>query len=207
AQSDALETSATARGLDTFYDRAFGMLASAKVKKAFDLSREPAALRDRYGRTTYGQSCLLARRLVEAGVRCVTVYFAATIGNGNNKSRGGWDTHSNNFNDLKDRLLPLTDRAVPTLLDDLHGRGLLDETLVVWMGEFGRSPRIGTNPRFARDGREHWPQCYTVLLAGGGVRRGLAYGASDKQGAYPTHSPVRPEDIAATLFALLGTDP
>jgi hypothetical protein len=204
-QSDALETSATARGLETYYDRAFGMLASARVKKAFDLGGEPAAVRDRYGRTTYGQSCLLARRLVEAGVRCVTVYYAASIGMG--QGRGGWDTHNNNFKDLKNRLLPSTDQTLSALLEDLDTRGLLAETLVVWMGEFGRSPRIGANPRFARDGRDHWPQCYTVLLAGGGVRGGTVYGASDKQAAYPAHNPVRPDDIAATLFAALGLDP
>jgi hypothetical protein len=205
AQSDALETSATARGLDTYYDRAFGMLASARVKKAFDLGQEPAAVRDRYGRTTYGQSCLLARRLVEAGVRFVTVYFAASIGMG--RGRGGWDTHNNNFTDLKNRLLPSTDQTLSALLEDLDTRGLLGETLVVWMGEFGRSPRIGANPQFARDGRDHWPQCYTVLLAGGGVRGGLVHGASDKQGAYPVHDPVRPDDIAATMFSCLGIDP
>jgi uncharacterized protein (DUF1501 family) len=204
-QSDALTTSATARGLDAYYDRAFGMLASAKVKRAFDLGREPEAVRRRYGRTTYGQSCLLARRLVEAGVRFVSVYFAASIGGG--KGTGGWDTHNNNFNDLKDRLLPTTDQALPALLEDLEARGLLKETLVVWMGEFGRSPKIGANPQFARDGRDHWPQCYTVLLAGGGVRGGAVYGASDKHGGYPAHSAVRPDDLAATMFAALGIDP
>jgi hypothetical protein len=204
-QSDAIATSAVAQGLETYYDRAFGMLASAKVKRAFDLAQEPAAVRDRYGRTTYGQSCLLARRLVEAGVRFVTVYFAETIGMG--RGRGGWDTHNNNFNDLKDRLLPETDQTLSALLEDLDTRGLLAETLVVWMGEFGRSPRIGANPKFARDGRDHWPQCYTVLLAGGGIRGGLVYGASDKHGAYPAHSQVGPDDIAATMFARVGIDP
>jgi hypothetical protein len=204
-QSGALEASATAKGLDTYYDRAFGMLASAKVKRAFDLSQEPAALRERYGRTTYGQSCLLARRLVETGVRFVTVYFAASIGMG--RGKGGWDTHNNNFKDLKNRLLPATDQTLSALLEDLDTRGLLAETLVVWMGEFGRSPRIGVNPQFARDGRDHWPQCYTVLLAGGGVRGGLVHGASDKHGAYPAHNPVRPDDLAATMFACLGIDP
>jgi hypothetical protein len=203
-QSDARE-SVVARGLETYYDRAFGMLASARVKGAFDLGREPAAVRDRYGRTTYGQSCLLARRLVEAGLRFVTVYFAPTIGMG--QGTGGWDTHNHNFTDLKNRLLPITDRSLSALLEDLDARGLLGETLVVWMGEFGRSPRIGANPKFAKDGRDHWPQCYTVLLAGGGVRGGQVYGASDKNGAYPANHPVRPDDIAATMFHAVGIDP
>jgi hypothetical protein len=205
-QSDALETSATARGLEAYYERAFAMLASARVRRAFDLGQEPAPLRERYGRTTYGQSCLLARRLVEAGVRFVTVYFAATIGNGA-AADGGWDTHRHNFSDLRDRLLPVTDRAVSALLEDLGGRGLLTETLVVWMGEFGRSPRIGGNPSFGPDGRDHWPQCYSVLLAGGGVHGGAVHGGSDRQGAYPVHGRARPDDIAATMFAAVGIDP
>jgi hypothetical protein len=205
AQSDALETSATAQGLETYYNRAFGMLASARLRDAFDLGREPAPMRDRYGRTTYGQSCLLARRLVESGVRMVTVYFSPNIGNGGNG--GGWDTHNNNFGELRNRLLPITDLSLSALLEDLDDRGLLQETLVVWMGEFGRSPRIGSNPRFAVDGREHWPQCYSVLLAGGGVRGGLVHGSSDGWGAFPVTGHVRPDDIAATMFASLGIDP
>ncbi|MCI0638202.1 MAG: DUF1501 domain-containing protein [Gemmataceae bacterium] len=203
-QTEAVESTA-GRGLETFYDRAFGMLASARLRRAFNLGEEPERTRDRYGRTTYGQSCLLARRLVEAGVRCVTVYFAPNIGNSGNG--GGWDTHSNNFPDLRSRLLPATDQTVPTLLADLADRGLLDETLVVWMGEFGRTPRIGGNPRFGPDGRDHWPQCYSALLAGGGVKGGMVHGASDRHGAYPANNPVRPDDIAATMFHCLGIDP
>jgi hypothetical protein len=204
-QAQTLEASATTRGLEEYYERAFGMLASQRVRQAFDLGQEPARLRQRYGRTTYGQSCLLARRLVEAGVRFVTVYFAATIGMGGGS--GGWDTHYHNFTDLRNRLLPLTDQSVSALLEDLDERGLLAETLVVWMGEFGRSPRIGANPRFAPDGRDHWPQCYSVLLAGGGVRGGLVHGASDRIGGFPVQGRVRPDDIAATLFSCLGIDP
>ena len=152
-------------------------------------------MRDRYGRTTYGQGCLLARRLVEAGVRFVNVYFRQFIGG----CEGGWDTHG--FNDkpmypiLKKYLLPITNQTLPTLLDDLESRGLLDTTLVVWVGEFGRSPRINNLA-----GRDHWPQCYTALLAGGGVKRGHVFGASDKNGAYPATDPVRPEDLSATMF-------
>ena len=201
AQGDLLAWSAEARGVDAFYGRALSMLASKQVRRAFDLTEEPDALRDAYGRTTYGQSCLLARRLVEAGTRFVTVYFSASIGG---KGSGGWDTHQNNFNDLKNRLLPMTDQTVPTLIEDLASRGLLDETLVVWVGEFGRAPKIGD-----RDGkgRTHWPQCYTALFAGGGITPGAIYGSSDRIGAYPASDPVRPDDLAATIYWALGIDP
>jgi uncharacterized protein (DUF1501 family) len=203
-QSELLDFSARARGIDATYTKALTMLTAPQMKKAFNLSEEPAALRDKYGRTTFGQGCLLARRLVEAGARFINVYFAATIGGQGDK--GGWDTHGFNnkpmYPVLKNYLIPSTDQAVPTLLEDLDTRGLLDETLVVWMGEFGRSPHIN---RMA--GRDHWPQCYTVLLAGGGVRRGFVYGSSDRIGAYPATDPVRPDDLAATFFHLLGIDP
>jgi hypothetical protein len=203
-QSDLLEWSATAQGIDSFYGRALSMLASPKVKRAFDLAQEKPELRDAYGRTTYGQSCLLARRLVEAGVRFVTVYYSPTIGG---KGNGGWDTHGDNFNQLRNRLLPNTDKAVPTLIEDLASRGLLDETLIVWMGEFGRSPRIVNTKQFGNDGRDHWPQCYTVLMAGGGITPGAVYGSSDRIGAYPATDPVTPDDVAATMFWALGIDP
>ena len=201
-QTELLEFSAKARGIDAHYERAMTMLSSPAVKKAFDLSAEPDAMRQRYGRTTYGQGCLLARRLVEAGARFINVYFAPFIGG----CEGGWDTHG--FNDkpmypiLKKYLLPMTDQTLPALLEDLDQRGLLDETLVVWVGEFGRSPRIN---KLA--GRDHWPQCYTALLAGGGVKRGHVHGASDRFGASPASDPVRPEDLSATMFHLLGIDP
>ncbi len=204
-QTRLLEISARARGIDAHYQRALTMLTSPTFRRAFDLASEPAAVRDRYGRTTYGQGCLLARRLVEAGVRFVTVYFSASIG-GQSTVSGGWDTHGFNGHHMYpilDRyLLPITEQTLPTLIEDLEARGLLDETLVVWAGEFGRSPRINSLA-----GRDHWPQCYTVLLAGGGVRRGHVHGASDRSGAYPAHDPVRPEDLSATLFHLLGIDP
>jgi len=203
-QSDLLETSGTAQGIDKFYAKAMTMLTLPKVKQAFDLSAEPLAVRDRYGRTTYGQSCLLARRLVEAGARFVNVYFSATIGG--RTTEGGWDTHAFDGNAMypiiRKYQLPLTDRAVSALLEDLESRGLLKETLVVWMGEFGRTPRINANA-----GRDHWPQCYTALLAGGGVKGGHVHGASDRMGSYPKGDPVKPDDLAATMFALLGIDP
>jgi hypothetical protein len=203
--TELLEISGRARGIDAHYERALNLLTSRSFRGAFDLSQEPAKTRDRYGRTTYGQGCLLARRLVEAGVKFVTVYFAASIG-GQSFVQGGWDTHGFNNNPmypvLNNYLLPITDQTLPTLLEDLDWRGLLDDTLVIWMGEFGRSPRINNIA-----GRDHWPQCYTVLLAGGGVRRGFVYGSSDRIGAYPSANAVRPEDLAATVYHLLGIDP
>jgi len=203
-QTELLEFSATARGIDATYQKALTLLTSPQLKKAFDLSAEPAAVRDRYGRTTYGQGCLLARRLVEAGARFVNVYFSSNIGGQSNS--GGWDTHGFNgkpmYPILKNYLIPITDHVVPALLADLDCRRLLDATLVVWMGEFGRSPRINDLA-----GRDHWPNCYTALVAGGGVKRGFVYGKSDKNGAYPASDPVRPDDLVATMFHLLGIDP
>jgi hypothetical protein len=203
-QTELLEYSATARGIDATFQKALTLLTSPTLKKAFDLSAEPAAMRDRYGHTTYGQGCLLARRLVEAGARFVNVYFSSNIGGQSNS--GGWDTHGFNghpmYPILKNYLIPITDQVVPALLEDLDARGLLDETLVIWMGEFGRSPRINDQA-----GRDHWPQCYTALVAGGGVKRGFVYGKSDKNGAYPTGDPIRPDDLAATMFHLLGINP
>jgi hypothetical protein len=201
--ADLSSWSETSRGIDAFYSRAMTMLSSPKVKRAFDLGEEPVRLRDAYGRTAYGQSCLLARRLVEAGVRFVSVYFAPFIGG----ASGGWDTHGDNFNQLKKRLLPITDLAVPALIQDLHSRGLLEETLVVWMGEFGRTPQVQNTKQFGPDGRGHWPDCYTVLMAGGGIIPGAIYGSSDRIGAYPATQPASPDDIAATMFWALGIDP
>jgi Protein of unknown function (DUF1501) len=202
SQLKSLESQPVARGLNDYFDRALSMLSSPKVREAFDLSKEPVELRDRYGRTTYGQSCLLARRLVESGVKFVNVYFSSSIG-GQDTSRGGWDTHGFNntrmYPILKQWQLPLTDRTLPTLINDLDERGLLDETLVLWMGEFGRTPRLNDNIS-----RDHWPRCYTVLAAGGGMPRGHVYGASDKQGAYPAKDPVTLGDLSATMFELLG---
>jgi len=205
AQSRLLEYSATAQGLDDYYQKALAMLHSTKLREAFNLSAEPDKVRDGYGRHTYGQSCLLARRLVEAGVKFVTVYFSDSIG-GQSTTNGGWDTHGFNntrmFPIIEKRHLPITDQTLPTLLEDLDQRGLLDSTLVLWVGEFGRTPKVNANIS-----RDHWPQCYTALLAGGGVKRGFVYGASDKHGAYPAENLVRPDDLSATVFYLLGIDP
>jgi hypothetical protein len=204
-QAGLLEFSEEARGFDAYYDRAISMLTTDRVRKAFDVSSEPDAVREKYGRTTYGQCCLLARRLVESGVKFVTVYFSDSIG-GQSTSGGGWDTHGFNntrmFPIVQKYHFPMTEQTLPTLLDDLDERGLLDETLVVWMGEFGRTPKINENAS-----RDHWPQCYSVLLAGGGVKRGFVYGSSDSHAMYPDEHPVHPEDLAATLYYLLGIDP
>ena len=204
-QARLLEYSEQARGFDDYYERAISMLTSDRVRKAFDLSAEKESVRDRYGRTTYGQSCLLARRLVESGVKFVTVYFSASIG-GRRVNDGGWDTHgfddTRMYNIVDKYQLPITDQTLPTLLDDLDERGLLDETLVVWMGEFGRTPEINKNLS-----RDHWPQCYTTLLAGGGVKKGYVHGTSDERAKYPAENPVKPEDLAATIYYLMGINP
>jgi hypothetical protein len=204
-QTRMIEYSAAARGLDAYYEKALAMLGSDRLRKAFDLSAEAGSVREAYGRTTYGQGCLLARRLVEAGVKFVTVYFSDNIG-GQSTESGGWDTHGFNntrmYPIIEKYHLPITEQTLPTLLTDLRERGLLESTLVIWMGEFGRTPKINDNAS-----RDHWPQCYTVLLAGGGTKRGFVYGSSDKQGAYPADNPVRPDDLAATLYHLLGIDP
>jgi hypothetical protein len=204
-QSRLLDYSATARGMDDYYGKALAMLNSTRLRDAFNLSAEPEWLRDAYGRHTYGQSLLLSRRLVEAGAKFVTVYFSDSIG-GRLDTSGGWDTHgfdgTRMYPIVEKYHLPITDQTLPTLLTDLDERGLLDTTLVLWMGEFGRTPKIN-----ASASRDHWPQCYTVLLAGGGVKRGFVYGSSDKHAAYPASNAVRPDDLAATVFYLLGIDP
>ena len=203
-QFKQLDQSQAARGLDAYFEKSLSMLNTTKVRDAFNLEAEPASVRDRYGRSTYGQSCLLARRLVESGVKFVNVYFANNIGG--RTSEGGWDTHgfdnTRMYPILTDYQLPLTDRTLPALITDLKERGLLDETLIVWMGEFGRTPRLNSNLS-----RDHWPQCYTVLLAGGGVKQGFVYGTSDKQAAYPDKDPVQLDDLVATIFELMGIDP
>jgi hypothetical protein len=178
---------------DIFHDRATKLLASGKAADAFDLTKEPSKVRERYGRHPWGQSHLLARRLVEAGTRFVTTVNGPSI---------TWDTHKDNFNGLRDRLVPPMEQAYAALLDDLSERGLLESTLVVWMGEFGRTPKINADA-----GRDHWPGCYSVLLAGGGVRGGQVIGASDATGAAPKERAISPADIHASMFAALGYDP
>ena len=187
------ERGAPAQALDSAQRHAFELLASQRVRSALDLSPEKPELRDRYARTTFGQSLILARRLVEAEVPCVTV----------NWSRGGpWDTHSNNFIALKKSLLPPFDQSFTALLQDLHDRGLLETTLVVATGEFGRTPTINKDA-----GRDHWAGVYTVVLAGGGIQGGRVHGTSDAQAAYPASDEVGPWDIAATIFHCMGLSP
>jgi len=173
--------------MDRFYEKAFGIVTSPRAKHAFDLSNEDPRLRDRYGRNNFGQSCLLARRLVEAGVRFVTVSF------------GGWDTHQQNFTSLKGSLLPRLDAGYSTLLADLQGRGLLDQTIVVWMGDFGRTPKINSAA-----GRDHWAGSTVFGIGGGGIRVGDVCGKSDRYAEQPTTRMVQAEDIVATIFSRLG---
>ncbi len=192
-QRAALIESAQTGTLSTQQQRAVELLTAPEVRRAFDLKQEPDEVKDRYGRNIHGQSVLLARRLVEHGVPVVTV-------NWHNDGKNFWDTHGDNFNRLKNDLIPPADRALSALLDDLKERGLLEETLVAWVGEFGRRPTITAG----NAGREHWPNCYSGILAGGGVRGGQIYGASDQHAAYPASNPVSPADFAATILHGLG---
>jgi uncharacterized protein (DUF1501 family) len=181
---------------------AFTRLFAAQAKKAFDLTAEKEELRARYGRNTFGQSCLLARRLIEHGVRLATVNMFDTVFN-----QITWDCHADSgalattLNDYRDVLCPMFDRAYSALLDDLAERGLLESTLVVTMGEFGRTPLL--NPR---GGRDHWPGVWSILFAGGGVQGGQVVGSSDALGAEPRDRPVTPAEVAATIYHALGID-
>lgn len=180
--------------MDDFQKRASDMLTSNAAQRAFQMDLEPAKVRDAYGRNIYGQSVLLARRLIEAGTRVVTISWAPD-------ANATWDTHGDNFNKLKNTLLPQFDAAASSLIDELADRGMLDRTLVAVLGDFGRTPRIN-----AGAGRDHWNSCYSIMLAGGGIRRGLVYGSSDRTGAVPADLPVAPGDIIATMYHLLGVD-
>jgi hypothetical protein len=172
---------------DAFYQRAYSLITSPTARRAFAIDQETARVRDLYGRNTFGQSCLLARRLIEAGVHFVTV------------TDGGWDTHQNNFRSLRDRLLPRLDRGYSALLQDLHDRGLLDNTLVVWFGDFGRTPKV--NPSA---GRDHWSTAGVACMGGGGIKRGEVVGATNALGEVVVDSPVTPQDLAATIYHALG---
>ena len=181
------------QGMDGFQQRAFELLTSEATQKAFKVSEEPAPVREAYGRNIYGQSVLLARRLIEAGTRMVTLSWAPD-------ANATWDTHGSNFKSLKTTLLPQLDMAVGSLLTDLVDRGMFQRTLVVVMGEFGRTPKINAN----NGGRDHWNFCYSLMLAGGGLKQGFVYGASDKIGGEPAADPVSPADIVATVYQALG---
>jgi hypothetical protein len=191
-QQKRLGELAEAKRLSEQQELAFSVLTSGKVAQAFEIDREPATVRDRYGRHPFGQSLLLARRLVEAGVSVVQ----ANMGRAQT-----WDSHGDIFRRLKVDLLPPLDQGAAALLDDLHGRGLLDETLVLLLGEFGRTPKISGT------GRDHWAPCFTGLFAGGGVRGGQVIGKSDKVAGYPVTTPYSPDDLGATVYHVLGIDP
>lgn len=190
-QFDTLRRDADASGLiegmDSFSEQAFELVTSPKVQEAFDLNREDDALRERYGRNNWGQSLLLSRRLVESGVRFVTM------------NMGGWDTHTNNFEELKKNKLPNFDAGYSALIEDLYQRGLLDTTMVLVWGEFGRTPRIN-----ATAGRDHWPNVFSVVMAGGGLKRGVVVGESDARAEFPKDRPISPQDVLATMYHKLG---
>jgi hypothetical protein len=177
-------------GFDTFYRDAMEMVTNTKAMSAFDVNKEPVKLRDRYGRNDLGQSCLLARRLVEAGVTFVTV-----------QAGGGWDTHGNNFTELKRKLLPQYDAAVAALVEDLHDRGLSDDVLLISFGEFGRTPKINKDA-----GRDHWPGAMSVLYAGGGLKMGQMIGTTDSTASYPTSKPYTPGCVLSTMYHVVGID-
>jgi hypothetical protein len=195
--SDQVEKNAISQNRDAHFEQAYRLIFSPEAKRAFDLGLENSAVRQQYGPHRIGQSCLLARRLVEAGCPFVTV------------TDNGWDTHGQIYRELKEGFvggyagrIPLLDQALSALLDDLTVRGLLDETLVLVMGEFGRTPKLNTAA-----GRDHWPRVFSVLLAGGGVRGGQVIGASDSRGESPAERPVTPTDLARTVYTLLGIEP
>jgi hypothetical protein len=199
--------------LDVNRRQAHALLSASGSRDAFDLSREPMRVRERYGLHRSGQACLLARRLVEAGVPYVTAFYHPSI-RGQDKEPNltdayGWDTHNDVFEALREHLLPRFDRTFSALLDDLEQRGLLETTLVVCMGEFGRAPLVALEKTFAGSspGRKHWAGVYSIVMAGAGVSRGKVLGASDRIGAYPSTPAYGPADVAATIFAALGIDP
>ena len=179
-----------ALAMDTFQQKAFELMTSDATKAAFEIAKEPEALRDEYGRHSLGQSCLLARRLVEAGVRCVLI------------DHTNWDTHYANFSVLKNDLLPHLDSAMSTLFKDLFDRGLLEKTLVLVTGEFGRTPRINKDA-----GRDHWGPSTAIAIGGGGIRGGAVIGASNERAEKPATEPYGPEDLAATIYHVMGIDP
>jgi uncharacterized protein (DUF1501 family) len=196
AQVDRFQQAAEARAnrdaqtVGVFRQKAFDLMTSPEAKKAFDIHAESDKLRDEYGRNTLGQCCLMARRLVEAGVRCVTI------------DHSNWDTHNDNFATLKRQLLPWLDAGLSTLFRDLSDRGLLESTLVIVTGEFGRTPRVNKDA-----GRDHWGPAFTVALGGGGIKGGRVVGKTDARAEKPASDPYGPEDLSATLCHLLGIDP
>ena len=203
-----LEKAVSSFALNQYYEKAYDLVLSGKARNAFDLEKEPAKVRDRYGRTTFGQGALLTRRLVEAGTRFVQLNWPA-VANGNPEV-DSWDTHFANFGPLKNLHCPILDRGLSALIEDLDQRGLFSDTLLIAVGEFGRSPRLGVSTSGnvnSPDGRDHWPYCYTAVIAGAGVKRGEIYGKSDATGSSPSENPVHPTDLVATIYYSLGIHP
>jgi len=203
-----LEKAVSSYALNEYYEKAYDLVLSGKARDAFDLANETDKVRDRYGRSTFGQSCLLARRLIEAGCRFVQVNWNS-VANGDPETTA-WDTHAANFGPLKNLHCPVLDRSLSALIEEMDQRGMFAETLLVVTGEFGRSPRLGVSTSGnvnAPDGRDHWPYCYTAVVAGAGVKRGALYGKSDDQGSSPVENPVHPTDLVATIYYSLGINP
>lgn len=208
AQMPEVEKAVQKYALNKYYEKAYDLILSGRARKAFDLTQEPDKVRDRYGRHTFGQSALLARRLIEAGTRFVEVNWPS-VANGD-PTQTAWDTHASNFGPLKNLHCPKLDSALSALLEDLDQRGMLKDTMVVAIGEFGRSPRMGVSTSGngnAPDGRDHWPYCYTGLVAGAGVKRGFVYGRSDATASSPAEDPVHPTEILASVYYSLGIKP
>jgi uncharacterized protein (DUF1501 family) len=194
---DQIQETAAVNNLDIYRQQAIDLIAGGQARKAFDLRQESDKLRDQYGRTQYGQSVLLARRLIEAGVSLVQVQWVSA--DKTKPNSGGWDTHEKHSESVKGWLLPVMDQVYATLIIDLEERGLLDETLVCWVAEFGHTPKFN-----AKGGRDHWGRVFSIALAGGGIRGGVVLGKSDKHAADPITNPVRPADYLATVFHCLG---
>lgn len=206
AQMPTINAAVENQQLDEYFDQALSLVVSGKAREAFDLSQESEMLREAYGRNTFGQSCLLARRLIEAGTRVVEVIWPK-VANSDNHS---WDHHVDLSKRMKNQSAPMLDAGLSTLIEDLEQRGLLEDTLVVAVGEFGRSPERGVSTSGngnSDDGRDHWPYCYTSVLAGAGIKRGYVHGASDKTASSPVDKPVHPAQLLATIYHAFGIDP
>jgi uncharacterized protein (DUF1501 family) len=205
-QMPDLEKAVKKYDLNAYYDTALNLISSGRARDAFDLNKESSALRDRYGRNTFGQCCMLARRLIEAGTRVVEVIWPK-VANSDNHS---WDVHTGLSDRMRKQSAPMLDAGLSGLISDMDDRGLLDETLVVVIGEFGRSPQRGVSTSGnsnTDDGRDHWPYCYTACVAGAGIRRGAVYGESDQTASAPSRDPVHPIELVATMYYALGINP
>jgi hypothetical protein len=205
-QMPAVEKAVEKENLDEYYQRAINLVTSGRARDAFDLAQEPDSLRDKYGRNTFGQSCLLARRLVEAGTRVVEVVWPK-VANSDNHS---WDVHTGLSARMRNQSAPMLDAGLSTLIADLDERGMLADTLVLAVGEFGRSPQRGVSTSGNQnndDGRDHWPYCYTAVMAGAGIKRGFVYGKSDATASAPLENPVHPIELIATIYHAMGINP